>query len=472
MASCTWLLSSTLHQLERMENQYSSNWSLGHLEWHWKSFTRQMDRTHQTIQSSSQQPSVPTQLLSALQVELYNVNDIYNSYKPIIIPTINLLATNPSINGNSNYNHHIRRSLLPFLGNALSWLTWTATTRDVNTIRKRVNQLITAQNVQQDTLVHVISILNITGYAAQVKRQHTIIIMDKVNETVCDVNNLYNITSSLATSLHYYQLVLLIRSVLANLQDSLSYIRVSLHIMDCINAAMTGTLSPYILPLTDLNQMLFHIKETLPSTVHLPVSSEDTLRFYRYLCAHVLIANQQFLLLIAVPIQDHNQQLSIFKIFTLDIPHEHFTAHYEIDTPYLSITQDKTMAVEISDKQYTTFKEANGQFCSTYTVFQPLANPPSCITALYSKNTTNIAARCSLQIRKVHTISICTFIASNIWLITSAPTTVMTGMTLVCPEGPTKLITLWKPIHILHLPPACSATSPYFIYIHTMNLQQ
>ena len=47
-------------------------------------------------------------------------------------------------------------------------------------------------------------------------------------------------------------------------------------------------------------------------------------------------------------------------------------------------------------------------------------------------------------------------------IITSVPSTVTTGMTLVWPEGPTKLITLWKPIHILQLPPACSATSPYF----------
>ena len=48
------------------------------------------------------------------------------------------------------------------------------------------------------------------------------------------------------------------------------------------------------------------------------------------------------------------------------------------------------MAVEISDKQYSTCKEANGQFCSIYTPFQPLATLPSCITALYSKNTTSI----------------------------------------------------------------------------------
>ena len=70
--------------------------------------------------------------------------------------------------------------------------------------------------------------------------------------------------------------------------------------------------------------------------------------------------------------------------------------------------------------------------------------------------------RCSLQVRKNHTISISTSVATNAWLITSAPSTVMTGMTLVCPEGPTKLLTLWKPIHILQLPSACSATSLYF----------
>ena len=50
--------------------------------------------------------------------------------------------------------------------------------------------------------------------------------------------------------------------------------------------------------------MLSHIEETLPPILHLPVSSEDTLHFYGYLCTHVLIANKQFLLLIDVPIQD------------------------------------------------------------------------------------------------------------------------------------------------------------------------
>ena len=264
--------------------------SLGHLEWHWKSFTRQMDRTHQMIPSLNWWSSAPTQLLSAQQAELTNLNDIYTSYKPIIIPAINLLAMGPSIDGNTNYNRWVKRSMLPFLGDALSWLTGTATTKDVNNIKQRVNQLIETQSTQQETMMHILSILNITCYSAQVNRQHINILMDRVDEMIQDVNNLYNLTTPLATSLSYYQLVLHIRSILASLCDSLSYIKsVSMHIMDYINAATTGILSPHILPIADLKQMLSHIEESLPTTMHLQVSSEDTLHFYRYLlhtCSH------------------------------------------------------------------------------------------------------------------------------------------------------------------------------------------
>ena len=192
------------------------------------------------------------------------------------------------------------------------------------------------KSMQQEAIVYIVSILNVTWYAAQVNRQHINIVMDTVDKMVHNVNNLYNITNSLSTSLHYYQLVLHIRSVLANLQDSLSHISsVSMHIMDYIDAATTGTLSSHILPIMDLKQMLSHIEEALPTTMQLPVSSEDTVHFYRYLCTNVLIANRQFLLIIDVPIQDHMQHLSIYKIFTLDIPHGNLTAQYDVSTQYL-----------------------------------------------------------------------------------------------------------------------------------------
>ena len=98
--------------------------------------------------------------------------------------------------------------------------------------------------------------------------------------------------------------------------------------------------------------MLQHIADTLPPTLHLPISPEDTLHFYRYLHTHVLIENKQFLLLIDKPIQDRSRQITIHQILTLDIPQGNYSAHYDVDTKYLGATKEATMAVELSTTQF------------------------------------------------------------------------------------------------------------------------
>ena len=122
--------------------------------------------------------------------------------------------------------------------------------------------------------------------------------------------------------------------------------------MDYINAATSGTLSPHVLPVIDLQRMLQHIADTLPPTLHLPISPEDTLHFYRYLHTYILIENKQFLLLIDIPIQDRSRQITIHHILTLNIPQGNYSAHYDIDTKYLGVTKDAIIAVELSTTQF------------------------------------------------------------------------------------------------------------------------
>ena len=215
--------------------------------------------------------------------------------------------------------------------------------------KTRIKQLITTQASQQETLVHVMSILNITRYTTQVNRHSINALMDAVRATSHDINNLYNLTTSLATSINFHQLILHIRSVFANLHDSVNYIQmVSTHTIDYIDAATSGTLSPHVLPVVDLQRMLQHIADTLPLTLHLPISPEDTQHFYRYLHTHILIENKQFLLLVLMPIQDRSRQITIHQILTLDIPQGNYSAHYDVDTKYLGVTKDSNMAVELS----------------------------------------------------------------------------------------------------------------------------
>ena len=56
--------------------------------------------------------------------------------KLLILTVTQLLKRGPSFNGMSPLSKHAKRSLLPFLGDALSWLTRTAMTRDVRDIKK------------------------------------------------------------------------------------------------------------------------------------------------------------------------------------------------------------------------------------------------------------------------------------------------------------------------------------------------
>ena len=437
--------------------------SLGNLDKQWRTFIRQMDRTQQLLHSIHQRPSAPTHLISTLQAEFTNLGGIYTPYRPLILAATQLLEEEPSFDGISTSNKHVKRSLLPFQVEALIWLMGTAMTKDVTSIKKRVNQFIMAQNMQQETLVHIISVLNITRYATQVNRQHINIVMDAVDRTHQDITTLFNISNSLYNSLGYQQIVLYICSILANHRESLHYIReTSMHTMDYIDATTTRILSPHLLPMEDLRKMLLHIEEMLPLTMHLPVSCEDTLHFYRYLCTHILITDQLFLFLINVPIQDHEQQLEIYEVFSLDIPQGNFAAHYNINNKYLGITYDETEAVEILEQQFSICQKTNGQFCSINAPLQPLANPPSCIAAIYAKNKANIETRCSIQIWNANSVSIPMPIAPNVWILTSAPSIVPMGITLICPKEASRFITMQKPIHILQLPLACSTTSQHF----------
>ena len=84
-------------------------------------FIKQVGRT-QLLKSIQQKPLAPTHMISTLQAELTNLDSIHTSYRPLILAATQLLKNEPSFDRVSTSNKYARRSLLPFLGDALSWL--------------------------------------------------------------------------------------------------------------------------------------------------------------------------------------------------------------------------------------------------------------------------------------------------------------------------------------------------------------
>ena len=69
--------------------------------------------------------------------------------------------------------------------------------------------------------------------------------------------------------------------MLANLRDCLHFMKqLANHVLEYID---TGTLTPHLIPVPNLQKMFYQIESELPPNMHLPIPSSDPLHFYRYL---------------------------------------------------------------------------------------------------------------------------------------------------------------------------------------------
>ena len=114
------------------------------------------------------------------------------------------------------------------------------------------------------------------------------------------------------------------------------------------------------------------------------------------------------------------------------------------------------------DQQYIACQHANEQFYRINAPFQPLTNPPSCITALHAKNDQAIKEQCSLSIFHVACTFIPVEVTSHLWIIPSNPETLGSAITIICSDKATSTVPLQQPFTTLKLSPVCSATSRYF----------
>ena len=92
-------------------------------------------------------------MISALQAELTNLDSIHTSYRLLILAATQLLKNEPSLDGPSTSNSCARRSILPFLGDALNWLKEHQFSNVLSSLylRKTCNKSSSCQQMNQDS---------------------------------------------------------------------------------------------------------------------------------------------------------------------------------------------------------------------------------------------------------------------------------------------------------------------------------
>ena len=197
----------------------SAHINLGTLNKPMHMFNRQKNTVHELISKLRNHLDDTIEPLQPLQVELDNLHSLFMAYKPVFSSAMSILQTQPSFDRKPIPPSGRKKwSLLPFLGSALKWLTGTATTKDIKQIKKQISSLIKTQENQWKTMVHIISILNLTHYETQVNRQWINIILKELTKSNKDVRALLNITNQLATQVQVQNTMLHLQAMLTNLK--------------------------------------------------------------------------------------------------------------------------------------------------------------------------------------------------------------------------------------------------------------
>ena len=447
----------------------SAHISLGDIQKQVRSFNRQRNNALDTIQRLDGHPALSPALLTGLKIELLNINNMYESYEPAIATATQILATLPTEEDIAQYPEEYqqsdrhKRSALPFLGDALSWLTGTATTKDTKAIKRRINDIIERQNMQQSTLVHIVSIINVTRYETKVNRQRINDITDSLFQLDQGVSYLTNFTINLYSRIEMNRILLHYRNVLSTLRDCLNYLKESAnHVTAYINTATTGLLTPEVLPLPQLQEILQQIEDKIPSNMGLPISSSDTLHAYRYIRTHMLAAASEFILLIDIPIQDRSQQYQLYQVINLPVPQRNTTAKYAIDTKFVAVSYNEDSLIPVTPAQFEQCLKANGQFCHLPAPAHPLMRPPSCIASLYSKHQSAIEQHCTITFSATPVVPEPIQVNKKLWILTTTQHMQPNPISLICPHKSPSTIEPKIPFHFLHLPPACRVTTRFF----------
>ena len=219
--------------------------------------------------------------------------------------------------------HRSRRSLIPIVGKALSFLFGTLSEDDVSAIKANIRTIRKNQQVLSHVVRESLTIMK-TTQAQSLKNTKTI-------------NNVIDVVSALNNSVGQLKLeVLHLREhlyIYTELDFALSEAKelVSLardqaqHLKLQLNLLSLGHLSPSVISPFKLKELLLEIQEKLDPKVKFPFDSRSGLwDFYKTLTCTTLIENDSLVIVMAIPLIDTTastgDSYELFRVHSFAIP--------------------------------------------------------------------------------------------------------------------------------------------------------
>ena len=401
-------------------------------------------------------------------------NGLVNEFRGLSNELETLRETYFGVNARLAANHALhprnKRSLVPFIGKAFSFLFGTVSEGDLGAIRRNLHILRSNQVGLAHVVQESLSLINVSRARLAENRQTLNLIvsdMGAINEQIANVTQkLDNRIFQLETLLPMYlQLDGLVEEIKQSLQKALIYVE---HLQLQLNMLSIGKLSPTIIFPLKLRDLLIDIQTRIAAPLRLPGDPKaDLWHFYKMLTCTTIVEEDKILVVVPVPLLDSNDDFEVYRVHNLPIPFNASDgvmagslASYRLEAEAIAVNTQRTNFVLLTQGELEGCSKASIGFCSIRSPVYPISLNRFCITALFMKNTEIVEQNCRPMVRLNAVLPMAEYLTNGNWIITTQRKLVFS---LVCQENErgTREIEVQPPLDIIRLPMSCSASNEY-----------
>ena len=359
-----------------------------------------------------------------------------------------------------SHNKRYKRSLLP-LGGLFSFLFGTADQKDLDSIKTQVKTIYENQVNQAQVLNDIVTITNVSRSLINENR----LLINGMIQTVITLN------STLKEIQHDLFLLLTTRKfLLAHAETLVHSHRLNIAVNDLVDDVKiveqymtmfsSGELNPNLISPEMLTKELVNIQKQLPPSLKLPEDpTQNIWHYYNFLSVSHTTHDNKIIVLIKLPLIDHDSSLDLYRIYNLPIfnPSLNKALTYQLEANTLAVSTDRNYATIPTESEFLECTLANGHFCNLRSALYHMQSSKLCVISLFLKDEIAISENCEMKVINI-TGPLALYLDQGTWAIATTDTE---QMEVTCPLQK-HVISIDPPLSIINLQPACSAFSAKF----------
>ena len=360
-----------------------------------------------------------------------------------------------------------KRSLIPFVGDALSSLFGTATETQLQDILSRINDVSETQDGMLNVVDSTVTVLNQTLVNVQMNRKTINKLTDVVNSLTDRLDLLKNgLTNGyFADSLESDMDV-----VFTQLISALKEFRKDVLGMETVlSFTENGILPRSLLPPSRFTKILDDIQKSLPPELSLPFNVTDTDSYYANVHTLTVRRPGEISVILTIPLLSVSDQYNVFQIFNVPVPKvfgdQGYLANYKVENAkFIAMSEDQLKFMLIDDHDLHLYLSKKLPFAP---IRQPVYNTMTsslCLPALLTNDIDKIDRFCekvlSLNATSDPTAS---YIGNGLWIVLSPRPA---DIEVRCKTGQTTkhshMIKTMKPLTLVELNVGCGGFNTHF----------